>query len=65
MEIEKLPSAEKMKAEHDTLAAEKETLYTEYKTARQEAREYSTIKQNVDSLLDAPKEHEREKYMER
>lgn len=65
MEIEKLPSAEKMKAEHTVLAAEKETLYTEYKTARQEAREYSTIKQNVDSLLSIPKEREREKTAER
>ncbi|WP_312635143.1 relaxase/mobilization nuclease domain-containing protein [Oscillibacter sp.] len=65
MEIEKLPSAEKMKAEHTALAAEKETLYTEYKSARQEVRKYSTIKQNVDSLLSVPKEREREKTAER
>jgi len=65
MKIDKLPSAEKMKAEHDALAAEKETLYAEYKTARQEAREYSVIKQNVDSLLSVPKEQDREKSAER
>ena len=65
MGMEKLPSAEKMKTEHDTLTAEKERLYFEYKTARQEAREYSTIKQNVDSLLSVPKEREQEKEAER
>lgn len=63
--IEKLPSAEKMKAEFDALAADKESLYGEYKTARQKAREYSTIKQNVDSLLSIPKEREPEKSAER
>lgn len=65
MKIEKLPSAEKMKAEHDTLAADKDKLYSEYKTARQEAGEYSVIKQNVDSLLSVPKEQDREKSAER
>lgn len=65
MEIEKLPSAEKMKAELETLATEKDTLYTDYKAARQEAKEYSTIKQNVDSLLSIPKEREQEKSAER
>ena len=64
IKIEKLPSAEKMKAELDALSTEKETLYTDYKTARQEAREYGTIKQNVDSLLSAPKEHDREREAE-
>lgn len=65
MKIEKLPSAEKMKAEYDTLTDKKEKLYSEYKSARQEAKEYSVIKQNVDSLLSSPKEKEQEKYTER
>ena len=65
MEIDKLPSAEKMKAEHDILSVQKEQFYTEYKTARQEAKEYSVIKQNVDSLLSVPKEQGREKTTER
>lgn len=65
MEIEKLPSAETMKAELDTLTTEKDTLYTDYKEARQEAKKYSTIKQNVDSLLSVPKEREQEKSAER
>lgn len=63
--IEKLPSAEKMKAEYEALASEKEKLYSAYKIARQEAKEYSVIKQNVDSLLSSPIEKEREKTAER
>ena len=35
---------------------EKERLLTEYKTARTEAQEYDTVKQNVDALLAVPKE---------
>ena len=65
MKIDKIPAADKMQSEHDTLAAEKEKLYTEYKTARKEAGAYSVIKQNVDSLLSAPKEHSREKNAEK
>lgn len=65
MKIEKLPSAEKLKADYEALTTEKEKLYSEYKTARQEAREYSVIKQNVDSLLTIPKEQNREKHTER
>lgn len=65
MKIDKLPSSEKMKAEHDALITQKEVLYSEYKATRQEATEYSTIKQNVDSLLSIPKEQEHEKYTER
>jgi len=65
MKIEKLPTAEKMNAEHDALATDKEKLYAEYKTARQEVREYGVIKQNVDSLLSVPREQDREKFAER
>lgn len=65
MGIGKLSSTEKMKAEHDALAIDKDKLYSEYKTARQEAKEYSVIKQNVDSLLSVPKEQDREKSAER
>lgn len=65
MKIEKLPSAEKMKAEYEALTSEKEKLYSAYKTAKQEAKEYSVIRQNVDALLSSPKEKEQEKYTER
>jgi len=64
--IEKLPSAEKMKAEHDVLAADKEKLYAQYKTVHQEARECSSvIKQNIDILLYVPKEQDWENSVER
>ena len=42
------------------LASKKETLLAEYKTARAEAQEYETVKQNVDALLSIPKEQEQE-----
>lgn len=63
--IEKLPSDEKLKADCEALKADKDKLYSDYKAARQEAREYATIKQNVDSLLSVPREPEREKQTER
>ena len=43
------------------LASKKETLLAEYKTARVEAQEYETVKQNMDALLSVPKEQEQEK----
>ena len=51
-----LPTTESMKTELANLNAEKERLLTEYKTARTEAQEYDTVKQNVDALLAVPKE---------
>lgn len=51
-----LPTTESMKTELANLAAEKERLLAEYKTARSEAQEYETVKQNVDALLTVPKE---------
>ena len=53
-----LPSTESMKAELADLTSRKETLYAEYTAARKEAKEYETIKQNVDALLSVPKEQE-------
>ena len=65
MRIDKLPTAKKLKSDYEALTTEKEKLYGEYKMERQEAREYSVIKQNVDSLLTIPKEQNREKHTER
>lgn len=53
-----LPTTESMKAELSVLNAKKEKLLAEYKTARSEAQEYETIKQNVDTLLSVPKDEE-------
>ena len=55
-----LPTAESMKAELAALNAKKETLLAEYKTARSEAQEYETIKQNVDMLLSVSTELEQD-----
>lgn len=55
-----LPTAESMKTELAALTAKKETLLAEYKTARSEAQEYETIKQNVDTLLSVPQEKTKE-----
>ena len=41
-----LPTTESMKTELANLSAEKERLLAEYKTARTEAQEYETVKQN-------------------
>ena len=38
-----------------------QTLLAEYKSARAEAQEYETVKQNVDALLSVPKEQAKEK----
>ena len=57
-----LPSTEKINVELTALASKKETLLAEYKSARAEAQEYDTVKQNVDALLSVPKEQEQEKH---
>ena len=59
-----LPTTESMKTELANLNAEKERLLAEYKTARTEAQEYDTVKQNVDALLAVPKEQEQQRWHE-
>ena len=59
-----LPTTESMKTELANLNAEKERLLTEYKTARTEAQEYDTVKQNVDALLAVPKEQKQQRRHE-
>jgi len=59
-----LPTMESMKTEIANLNAEKERLLAEYKTARTEAQEYDTVKQNVDALLAVPKEQEQRRRHE-
>ena len=55
-----VPATESMKKELAELTARKDTLLAEYRTARSEAQEYETIRQNVDALLSVPKEQEHE-----
>ncbi|MDY4172691.1 MAG: relaxase/mobilization nuclease domain-containing protein [Evtepia sp.] len=64
MEAVPLPSTESMKKELSELTAKKEALLVEYRTARSEAQEYETIRQNVDALLSMPKEQEQQKRHE-
>ena len=46
-----LPAAEKLEAELSELTAQKGTLYAQYTTAKRQAKEYDTIKRNLDILL--------------
>ena len=46
-----LPAAEKLEAELSELTVRKGTLYTQYTAAKRQAKEYDTIKRNLDILL--------------
>lgn len=59
-----LPSTDSMKKKLAELTAKKDALLAEYRTARSEAQEYETIRQNMDTLLSAPKEQEQQKRHE-
>ena len=59
-----LSSAERMEKELSELTAKKEALLAGYRAARSEAREYETIRQNVDALLSVPKEQEQQRRHE-
>ena len=56
--LTKLPSSEKLKAELDGLVARKTALQTEFRKIQREEKEYDTIQQNVDALLERTKEHQ-------
>ena len=53
-----IPSADRVEAELEELAARKDTLYAGYNASKQQLREMETIKQNIDSLLPVQKEQE-------
>ena len=46
-----LPAAEKLERELSELTVQKETLYAQYTAAKRQAKEYDTIKRNLDILL--------------
>ncbi len=62
--LSKLPSHEKLKSEMEELTARRIALHSEYKKAQKEEREYDTLRQNVNTLLDNPLNKEKEKAME-
>ena len=49
--LTKLPSAEKLKAKLDGLAARKTAFQAELRKVQQEEKEYHALRQNVDALL--------------
>lgn len=59
--LAKLPSSDKLKAELDGLSARKTALQTELRKIQREETEYDTLRQNVDALLERPKEQEQQR----
>ena len=59
--LTKLPSSDKLKAELDGLSARKTALQTELRKIQREETEYDTLRQNVDALLESPKEQEQQR----
>ena len=59
--LTKLPSAEKLKAELDSLAARKTALQAELRKVQREEKEYDTILKNTDFLLIQPQIKQKEK----
>ncbi|MGI5906761.1 MAG: hypothetical protein ACOX85_11005 [Candidatus Pararuminococcus gallinarum] len=59
--LSKLPSAEKLKEKLDGLYARKTALQAELRKIQQEEKKYDTLRQNVDTLLERPKEQEQQR----
>lgn len=62
--LSKLPSDDKLQSQMEKLTSRKIALQSEYKKAQKEEREYDTLRQNVDTLLDQLSKKEREKDIE-
>ena len=60
--LTKLPSAEKLKAELDGLTARKAALQAELRKIQREEKEYDTLRQNVDALLERPTEQKKQRH---
>ena len=63
--IAKLPNLAALQSEYEALQAQKEALYADYGKLKKKVREYDIIKQNIDSILQADGQPEREKGTER
>ena len=63
--IAKLPNLAALQSEYEALQAQKEALYADYGKLKKKAREYDIIKQNIDSILQADRQPQREKGTER
>ena len=53
-----LPATKRLRAEMDELTARRTALQSEYRKAQREEREYDTLRQNVEALLEKPRESE-------
>ena len=62
--IAKLPNLAALQSEYEALQAQKEALYADYGKLEKKVREYDIIKQNIDNILQADRQPEREKGME-
>ena len=63
--IAKLPNLAALQSEYEALQAQKEALYADYGKLKKKVREYDIIKQNIDSIVQADRQPEREKGTER
>ena len=63
--IAKLPNLAALQSEYEALQAQKEALYADYGKLKKKVREYDIIKQNIDSILQADRQPEREMGTER
>ncbi|WP_230399629.1 relaxase/mobilization nuclease domain-containing protein [Novisyntrophococcus fermenticellae] len=61
----KLPNVATLQAEYEKLQEEKEKLYADYGKLKKQVKEYSVIKQNINSILRLNKDPERGKEAER
>ena len=53
-----LPATQRLRAEMDEFTARRTALQSEYRKAQREEREYDTLRQNVEALLEKPREVE-------
>ena len=53
-----LPATQRLRAEMDELVASRTTLREELRKVRHEEKEYDTLRQNVEALLEKPREAE-------
>ena len=63
--IAKPPNLAALQSEYEALQAQKEALYADYGKLKKKVREYDIIKQNIDSILQADRQPERERGTER
>ena len=60
----KLPSVENLNKELADLTKRKQQLYAEYRKSKKALSEMDVVKANVDTILDAPKQRNREQEIE-